>query len=151
FQFKANGGYRMPWGTQVGVNFVANSGLLNTTSVSYQGVPVFVFGRGDMGRSPMVNYTDLNFTQNISLPRNMNVLLQFSIDNLFDQDTELTKYATKYRDGLVLPNDDVFFAGFDTTARVAAMKSPARPNDQYGKANSFMGARSARFFAKFTF
>jgi Carboxypeptidase regulatory-like domain/TonB dependent receptor len=151
FSFKANGGYQLPWGTNVGVNFVAQSGLLNTTSVTYKGVPVFVFGRGDMGRSPMVNYTDLNFTQNFKLPRNMNVQLQFNIDNLFDQDTELTKFATKYRDALVLPSDAVFFAGFDTTARVAAMATPARPNDQYGKANSFLGARSARFQAKFSF
>lgn len=110
-----------------------------------------MFGRGDMGRSPMVNYTDLNFRQNIKLPRNMNVLLQFNIDNLFDQDTELTRYNIKYRDALVLPSDTVFFGDFDTTARVAAMTSPARPDDRYGKANSFLCARSARFFAKFTF
>jgi hypothetical protein len=31
------------------------------------------------------------------------------------------------------------------------MASPARPNDQYGEANSFLGARGARFFAKFSF
>jgi outer membrane receptor protein involved in Fe transport len=151
FQFKSQGAYITPWGTQVGVNFVAQSGLLNTTSVTYKGVPVFVFGRGDMGRSPMFNQTDLNFTQNFKLPRNMNLLVQFNIDNLFDQDTEITRFATRYRDQLVLPNDSVFFAGFDTTARVAAMATPARPNAQYGQANSFQGARSARLFAKFTF
>jgi hypothetical protein len=150
-QFKAQGAYIMPWGTQVGVNLVASSGLLNTTSVTYKGVPVFVYGRGDMGRSPMFSQTDLNFTQNFKLPRNMNVLVQFNIDNLFDQDTELTQFATRYRDQLVLPNDTVFFGGFDTAARVAAMTTPARPDDRYGKANSFLGARSARLFAKFTF
>ena len=151
FQFKSQAAYVMPWGTQVGVNFNAYSGLLNTTSVSYKGVPVFVFGRGDMGRSPMFNQTDLNFTQNIKLPRNMNVLVVFNIDNLFDQDTELTRFATKYRDALVLPSDDVFFAGFDTTARVAAMATPARPNAQYNQANSFQGARQARLSVRFTF
>lgn len=40
FSFKASGAYRLPWGTQVGVNFVAQSGLLSTTQVTYKGVPV---------------------------------------------------------------------------------------------------------------
>jgi len=151
FQFKSQGAYIMPWGTQVGLNFVAQSGLLNTTSVSYKGVPVFVFGRGDMGRSPLFTQVDMNFTQNIKLPRNMNILVQFNIDNLFDQDTEITKANGKYRDALVLPNDEAFFAGFDTTARVAAMATPARPNATYNQANVFQGARSARLNVRFTF
>jgi hypothetical protein len=150
FQFKSQAGYRMPWGTQVGANFNWYSGLLNTTSVTYKGVPVFVFGRGDLGRSPMFTQTDLNFTQNFTF-RRTSLLVVFNIDNLFDQDTELTKAVTKYRDALVLPSDTVFFGGFDTTARVAAMATPARPNDTYNKATSFQGARSARLSVKFTF
>jgi hypothetical protein len=37
-QFKIQGGYITPWGTQAGVNFFAGSGYLNSTTVSYKSV-----------------------------------------------------------------------------------------------------------------
>lgn len=151
FQFKAQGAYVMPWGTQVGVNFVGYSGLLNTTSVTYKGVPVFVYGRGDMGRSPFFTETNLNFTQSFKLPRNIRILAQFTIDNLFDQKTELTAFATAYRDALVLANDAAFFAGFDTKSAMANRTPVGRPDARYGQANSFQGARTARLSVKLTF
>ena len=151
FQFKAQGAYVMPWGTQMGVNFVAYSGLPNTTSVSYKGVPVFVFGRGDLGRSPFFTETALNFTQNFKLPRQMNILAQFTIDNLFDQMTETTKFATAYRDALVLANDTAFFNGFDTVSSMATRNPVGRPDPRYKQASGYQGARSARLSLKFTF
>ena len=150
-QFKAQGAYVMPWGTQMGVNFVAFSGLLNTTSVTYKGVPVFVYGRGDLGRSPAYTQTDLNFTQSFSLPRSMRLNVQFNIDNLFDQMTETGKAVAAYRDALVLPSDTVFFSGFDTAARLAAQGTAGRPNATYNQASAFQGARSARLSIKLTF
>jgi hypothetical protein len=150
-QFKLNGAYVMPWGTQMGVNFVAFSGLLNTTSVTYKGVPVFVYGRGDIGRAPMFNQTDLNFTQSFSLPRNMRMNVQFNIDNLFDQMIVTGLSAAQYRDAIVLANDTQFFNGFNTPAVVASMASPARPDPRYKQASSWQGARSARLSVKLTF
>jgi hypothetical protein len=151
FQFKLQGAYVMPWGTQVGVNFVAFSGLLNTTSVTYKGVPVFVYGRGDIGRAPMFNQTDLNFTQSFSLPRNMRLNVQFNIDNLFDQMIVTGLSNAAYRDAIVLTSDTQFFAGFSTPAVVAAMSAPARPDPRYKLASSWQGARAARLSLKFTF
>lgn len=150
-QFKAQGAYVMPWGTQMGVNFVAFSGLPNTTSVTYKGVPVFVYGRNDIGRSPVYTQTDLNFTQSISLPRNMRMNLQFNIDNLFDQMTETTKFATAYRDALVLKDDNEFFGGFDTASKMATRSPVGRPDPRYKQASGYQGARAARFSVKFTF
>lgn len=150
-QFKLQGAYVMPWGTQVGVNFVAFSGLPNTTSVTYKGVPVFVYGRNDIGRAPMYNQTDLNFTQSFSLPRNMRLNAQFNIDNLFDQMTVTGYSAAAYRDAMVLTSDTQFFAGFSTPAVVAAMSTPARPDPRYKLASSWQGARAARLSLKFTF
>jgi len=150
-QFKAQGAYVMPWGTQMGVNFVAFSGLPNTTSVTYKGVPVFVYGRNDIGRSPVYTQTDLNFTQSISLPRNMRMNLQFNIDNLFDQMTETAKFAAAYRDALVLKDDNEFFAGFDTAAKMTTRSPVGRPDPRYKQASGYQGARSARFSVKITF
>lgn len=150
-QIKVQGAYVMPWGTQVGVNFVGYSGLPNTTSVTYKGVPVFVFGRNDLGRSPFFTQTDLNFTQSFGLPRNIRVLAQFTIDNLFDQMTETAKFATAYRDALVLASDTVFFSGFDTVTSMANRTPVGRPDPRYKQASSFQGARSARLSVKVTF
>ena len=58
-QFKLQGSYTMPWGTNIGANFYAFSGLLQSSTVTYQGVPVYFKGRGDLGRTPMLNQTDL--------------------------------------------------------------------------------------------
>lgn len=150
-QFKAQGAYVMPWGTQMGVNFVAFSGLPNTTSVTYKGVPVFVFGRNDLGRSPAFTQVDLNFTQSFSLPRNMRALVNFNIDNLFDQMVETTKATAAYRDALVLTSDTEFFAGFSTVAKMATRSPVGRPNATYNLASGYQGARSARLSVRFTF
>jgi outer membrane receptor protein involved in Fe transport len=165
-QFKLQGGYIMPWGTQIGATFNAGSGYLNSTTVTYKSVPVFVNGRGDLGRSPTLSQTDLNFTHRFRLPRNMRADVQFNIDNLFDQDTSTSLATTPWRDALVLPRicapgepsipasscDMAFFNGFDTTAAMAARTpTPGRPNATYNKPSGFQGARQARVMVKFIF
>lgn len=165
-QFKAQGGFIAPWGTQVGFNFLAASGYLNSTTVTYKSVPVFVYGRGDLGRSPTFNQTDLNFTHSFRLPRNMKVNLQLNVDNLFDQMIWTTRFTTQYRDALTLPRvcrgaenicDDYFFNGFNVATEMANRRtstgalSPGRLDDRYNKPNAYQGARTGRFFVKFLF
>ena len=146
----------MPWGTSVGVNYVAESGNLQSTTVTYLNLPIYVFGRGDLGRAPMFSYTDLNFTQSVKLGHGMRGSLQFLIYNLFDQDT-VTGFATAaYRDPLVLSGGaNQFFAGFNTVALQAAANkanpNTGRPDARYGMASGFNGARTARIYFKVTF
>ena len=48
----------MPWGTQAGVNFVAASGYVKSSTVTYKGVPVFYDGRAtSAGRRPYTRPT----------------------------------------------------------------------------------------------
>jgi carboxypeptidase family protein/TonB-dependent receptor-like protein len=160
-QFKAQAGYVMPWGTQMGVNFFAASGYINSSTVTYKSVPVFYAGRGDLGRSPTYNQTDLNFTHRFRLPKNLRADIQLNIDNLFDQMTWTTLATTPYRDALTLPRvcrsatdvgcDDVFFNGFDLATAMAARTGGARPNKTYNQPNAFQGARSARLMMKLLF
>jgi outer membrane receptor protein involved in Fe transport len=167
-QFKLQGGYIMPWGTQAGFNFVWGSGYVNSSTVTYKSVPVFFTDRGDLGRSPAISQTDLNFAHTFRLPKNTRATVQFNIDNLFDQDTWTTLATTPYRDALTLPRvcrstrpndtcDGAFFDGFDLATAMAARvdnqgrPSPGRPNDTYGKQSGFQGARTARLSFKFLF
>jgi hypothetical protein len=168
FQFKAQMGYVMPWGTQVGVNFFAASGYVNSSTVTYKSVPVFYAGRGDLGRSPTYNQTDLNFTHRFRLPHRLRADVQLNIDNLFDQMIWTTLATTPYRDALTLPRvcrsasdviacDDAFFSGFDLATAMAnrvdtaGRPSPGRPNKTYNQPTTFQSARAARLMMKLLF
>lgn len=163
YQFKAQASYNFKWGTSVGANFQASSGVLQTSQVTYAGVPVDVFGRGDQGRSPMLNQTDLLVSHDLKLPRGMRASFQLNVINLFDQSTWTTIGIAPYRDALVIPATtgstpaSLFFNpnGFDTVAlqaaAFAANSGTGRRNPLYKLPSAFQGARSIRLFAKITF
>jgi hypothetical protein len=162
YQFKFQGSYITPWGTSVGVNFSAQSGLLMTSQVTYQTVPVFYKGRGDLGRMPIATQTDMLLSHDVRLPKRMRLSLQANISNLFDQDTIVAIGTSPYRDALTIPGfvgnpGGAFFQpnGFDTdaiqTAANLANSSTGRRSPLYRLPNSFLGARQVRLFAKVTF
>ena len=162
FQFKALGTYVMPWGTSIGVDQRVQSGLLHTTSINYQSVPVPVYGYGDLGRTPMFSQTNLLFGHTFNLPGNTRFNVQLNINNLFDQDTVTAYDTTPYLNGsLTFPNEEEnfneFFAGFDPRAIMAALNastpSLGNPDPRYGSGlgTGFQGARSVRVYARFAF
>jgi hypothetical protein len=162
-QFKALGTYVLPWGTSVGVDYRANSGLLQTTFVTYQTVPVPVEGYGDLGRTPFFSQTNLLFGHTFKLPRNISFNAQFTVFNLFDQDTVTAFDTSPFLQGsLTFPTDvqqnfHTFFNGFDWRQRRAeinaANPSTANLDPRYGTGlgTSFQGARSVRIYARFMF
>jgi hypothetical protein len=163
YQFKFQGSYSFKWGTSIGVDFNASSGLLQTSQITYQGVPVDYLGRGNQGRAPMLSQTNLLIAHDVKLPRHSRLSLQANITNLFDQDTVLSIGTSPYRDPLVLPAvpgnpgaAPAFFAGpFNADAVQAAANasssSKGRKSPLYRLANSYLGARAIRLFAKITF
>ena len=127
--------------------------------MTYQGVPIYFNGRGDLGRTPMFNQTDLLINHDFRMRGNRSIGLQANITNLFDQETATGMSAGAYRDALVIPNfasrpADAFFqpGGFDTVA-IQASRLPAsgRPSPTYGQANAFQGARAIRVMARLAF
>jgi hypothetical protein len=150
--FEFQGTYDLPWGTGLGMNFLAESGTPLQSQATIQGVPVLYKGRGNLGRTPTLTKTDLSVYHSFRLPGTMNVQLQGVIDNLFDQDTATGYFTTRYRDSIPtsLITNDVFFAGFDTEA-LAATRSTIRPDARYSQPNAFLGARTIRVMAKFRF
>ena len=162
FQFKALGTYLLPWGTSVGVDLQVFSGLLQTTTINYQTVPVPVYGFGDLGRTPTFSQTDLLFGHTFRLPKSMRLNVQLNVENLFDQDTVTAFDTTPYLNGsLTFPNDDVnfheFFAGFDPRAIMAGLNAQTptlgNPDPRYGSGlgTSFQGPRSVRVYARWAF
>jgi hypothetical protein len=159
--FKLRGTYILPWGTSFGVDFNAQSGNLQTTTVSYKSVPVMVYGPGNLDRTGIYNNTNLNFSHSFRLPRNMRITAQFNVTNLFDQDFGTRLFTNRWRDSLVIPGDnctlcaDPFFNGFDTAAvqaaRNAANANTGRLDPRFGMTDQYRGARSARFYLRFQF
>jgi outer membrane receptor protein involved in Fe transport len=158
-QFKLQGAYTTPWGTNVGLNFFAFSGLLQSSTVTFQGVPVYFKGRGDLGRTPMLNQTDLLLSHDFKIMGNSRIGLQANITNLFDQETVTGVATAAFRDAMVIPGfgdrvAEAFFqpGGIDVFAiQASRLPNSGRPSPLYKQANAFQGARSIRLGARITF
>jgi hypothetical protein len=92
--FKTYGSYMFPFGTQVGLNFYLGSGTPLTTYVnSINGTEIFVEGRGDMGRTDVLNYTDFLLSQEVPLASsNQRLRFELQVLNLFNQKTSRHQY-----------------------------------------------------------
>ena len=67
---KLYGAYDFPFGTQLGAFVYAGSGTpMSTYVVTTNQIPVFVEGRGDMGRTPVYSRTDLLLSHAVNLDR----------------------------------------------------------------------------------
>ena len=147
-QFKGQVTYDTPWRMTIGANYLVESGTPASTVADQKGMSFFPYGRGDLGRTPAISRVDLRVQQELRLGRTR---LAAGVDflNLFDQDTAATIFTRPYRDGFNL-DDQIFFAGFDPEAVVAATPGFVR-DARYGMANSFQARREIRVQVKLTF
>jgi hypothetical protein len=98
---KAYGSYAFKWGTELGVRFYLGSGTPITTRVeNFSQVPIMVEGRGDAGRTPTLNTTDLMVSHEFKMGEEKKLRFEFNMINLFNQKTARYKQniVTRYRD-----------------------------------------------------
>jgi Carboxypeptidase regulatory-like domain len=155
--FKLYGAYLFPFGTQVGANFYAASGTPLTTVVNtISPTQIFVEGRGDMGRTPMLNYTDVLLSHEFPVGGSTNRLrLELNVLNVFNQKTathvysELNRNRSTARINLASTN---LANGYDYRAMITARPDAAGPFDpRYGQEDLFREGTSAHFLVKWTF
>jgi hypothetical protein len=89
---KLSGAYDFKWGTTLGASWFAESGVPQTSVVRFAGYPVFAYGRGDLGRTPVLSQMDLNVMQELRLPGHTRIQVGANIDNVLDQDTWTAYY-----------------------------------------------------------
>jgi len=108
----------------VGVNFLAQSGIPRSTIIKERtdATNFFPYRRGNLGRTPFLNQTDLLIQHQVRLPRGVRATVGVNIINLFDQMTPTLFQTTPYRDAFSVSDTD-FFAGFDPVACAAAHKN----------------------------
>lgn len=121
----------------MGLNYLVENGVPLSTVIQElsDGIDFFLYGRGDLGRTPVYSQTDLSVQQRVPLPGRAKVSVGVIVSNLFDQQIAIAETTTPYRDAFNLSNAQ-FFGGFDPRA-VAASTSGIRPDARYGLANSF--------------
>jgi hypothetical protein len=159
---KLYGGYTLPWKggeTQLGGVYRITSGSPVSTYVQTdQNIPIFVNGRGDMGRTPIFSNTDLLVTHEIKFGETKRLHFEFNAQNLFNQKiSQYTyNYLNRYRvrsSGISMGFD--FTKGYDYMKLLAqtpdASKSTGAIDPRFGKADSFSPGFVGRVGVKFMF
>jgi len=157
---KLYGAYDFPFGTQIGAFFYGASGTPISTYVNtVNQIPVFVNGRGDMGRTPMLSRTDLLVSHELAMANAKRLRLEFNVNNLFNQKTatHIFNYVNKgagsprQSSAIDLSNTDLF-KGYDYKAMINASPDGANAYDvRYGMQDLFQDGTQARFLVKFLF
>jgi hypothetical protein len=159
---KLYGSYTLPTKageTELGVNFRVNSGVRMSTYVQdVQNIPLFVNGRGDMGRTAVFSNTDLLLSHSIRVTEGKRIRLEFNAQNLFNQKISQYTYPfyNRYRtrsSGMSMNLD--FTKGYDYKALVAASPDAAKAtgalDPRFGKPDNFSLGFIGRFGVKFEF
>ncbi len=157
---KLYGAYTFPFGTQVGANFYGGSGTpMSTYVVTLNQTNLFVNGRGDMGRTPILTRTDLLVSQEMNLMGSKKLRLELNVQNVFNQKTATHIYnylnrgggAARSSSAINLASTDLT-KGFDYNALIRATPDGVNAYDpRYGKADLFTGGAQGQLSVKFLF
>ncbi|MFN7915827.1 MAG: carboxypeptidase regulatory-like domain-containing protein [Vicinamibacterales bacterium] len=157
---KVYGAWQAPFGTQFGAFFYGGSGTpISTYVVTTNQIPVFVNGRGDMGRTPFLTRTDLLVAHQIPMGGNRALRLELNLLNAFNQKTatHIFNYLNK---GAGLPRGDAaidlshvnLFNGYDYRALINATPSGAASYDpRYGMEDLWQAGTQGQFSVRFLF
>jgi hypothetical protein len=160
---KLYGSYSLPskvGSTELGGFFNISSGTpISTLVQDVQNIPIYVNGRGDLGRTPVLSQTDLLVAHEVSVAEGKRLRFEFNAQNLFNQKTSrlIYTYYNRYRtrsSGMTLFNVD-YRKGYDYKALVAASpdaaKSTGAIDPRFMKQDNFNTGFIGRFGVKFVF
>lgn len=149
--------------TNASIGFYAGSGTPVTTQVyTTNQIPIFVNGRGDMGRTPFLTQFDLNLYHDFKLAERKTLRFEMNMLNLFNQQTargifnSVNRGARQAEGGsaINLANVDLF-KGFDYNALIAATPDARGTRGAldplFGKQDLFNTGFQGRFGIKFIF
>jgi hypothetical protein len=167
---KVYGSYLFGFGTNVGLNFYGGSGtpisqVVQTTS----NVPVFVEGRGNLGRTDVLTQTDLLVSHEFRLSGAKRLRLEFNGLNIFNQKQARHVFDTVNRIGgngrrlvssaINLTNQNLL-NGYDYNALLAVTPDQAKPagtpgagyaDPRYGLPDIWNPGFDGRFTVRFLF
>ncbi|HET9831653.1 MAG TPA: hypothetical protein VFP91_08085, partial [Vicinamibacterales bacterium] len=157
---KFYGAYNFPMGTQVGVfEYVGSGTPMSTVVNTINQIPVFVNGRGDMGRTPVLSHTDLLVSHEFKAMKNQKIRLELNVINLFNQKTpthlfnNLNKGAGQARGDSAIDLSNVDLRkGYDYNALILKSQSGVNAYDpRYGQPDLWQAGTAGQFSVKFIF
>ena len=154
---KLYGAYLLPTGTQVGAFFYGASGTPVSRMVqTINRIPIFVDGRGSLGRTPFLTQTDLLVSHELKVVTDKRLRLELNVLNVFNQKTARHIFDTVNRprrtsSGMNLSRTDLA-QGYDYNALLDASPDGANARDpRYLMEDLFNPGLQARISAKFIF
>ena len=158
---KLYGSYSFKFGTEVDAFFYAGSGTPISTYVNTtNGISVFVNGRGDMGRTPVLSQTDLMAAHQFKLTESKSLRFEFNMLNLFNQKTARHIFNSLNKgcqvSGLQSSAVDLskvnLYQGYNYNALIQASPDGQKAYDpRYGMADLFNPGFAGRVGVKFIF
>lgn len=154
---KLYGSYMAPFGTQFGLNIFAGSGTPLTTYVNDPfTLQVFVDGRGDMGRTAVLSYTDLLVAHEFRMPTGgQRFRVELNVLNLFNQKAARHRYNQLNRarpSSALVPFGSDLSQGYDYEALLQATPDGANAFDpRYGLEDLFSDGTSGHLLVKWLF
>lgn len=142
--------------TDLGAFFYAGSGTPLTSEVyTINQTRVFVNGRGDLGRTPVLSTTGLVVGHEFTFKEGHRLRFEFNAENLFNQKTSRHSATSINRArqsaGIDLSNVDLA-KGYDYNALIRASSEGAKAlNPLLGQADLFNPGFSGRFLVKYIF
>ncbi len=154
--FKFYGAKQFKFGTEIGGFFRVQSGTpVTTQATTVNQIPMYVNGRGDVGRTPLFSQTDLKVAHEFKLKGEARRLrFEMNILNVFNQKTGVFTFDRYNREendqstGMNLSNVDLS-QGFDYKERVLAAGNDLDP--RYNHLSDFNPGIAARFLVQFKF
>ncbi len=157
---KLYGAYDFKFGTELGAFFYGGSGTPVSTYVNtVNQIPVFVDGRGSMGRTPILTQTDLVVSHTVKFGEVKRLRFEFNAINAFNQKTarSLFNYLNKGA-GAPRPSSAIdlhstdLTKGYDYRALLSSSPDGQSAYDvRYGKGDIFNQGFQGRMGVKFIF
>jgi hypothetical protein len=154
---KLYGSYLAPFGTQFGANVYAGSGTPLTTYVNtLNGTEIFVEGRGDLGRTPVLSTTDVLVAHELRMGgANQRLRLELNVLNVFNQKTarHTFNYLNRARAAAEIDLSSTNLArGYDYRAMIAARPDGANSFEpRFGQDDLFNPGTQGQFLVKWLF
>lgn len=157
---KLYGAYSFPFGTELGVFFYGGSGTPISTYVNTTNqTEVFVNGRGDMGRTPVLTNTNVLLAHSFGFAGSRKLRVELNVLNVFNQKTTrhlfnwLNRGAGTARASSSIDLTRTNLAnGYDYNSLIMATPDGANAYDpRYGKADLFSDGAQGQLTIKFLF
>lgn len=162
--FKWNGGYefgldRFGRSSVSAFLYVGSGTPLSTVVHTRNHLPVLVNGRGDLGRTPLLSQTDLQFAHVIDISEGQDLRIELNVLNAFNQKTARHRFVSVNRGtGVAVDSSAIDLSGvdlrqgYDYNARIQATTDGANAFDpRYGNDDLFSEGLSARLGVKWSF